>query len=169
MSATIWGVVREGKIVPQTPLPDGLEVQITVPEEAILPEGLQAELDAWSRANTEALDLIEPLSRGADGVIRVGQTRVTLDTVVAAHREGATAEEIVQQYPSLELADVSAVIGFYLHHLPEVETYLRQREAQSEAIRRDNEARFDPAGVRGRLLARRAGREEGPDDSSGRG
>jgi uncharacterized protein (DUF433 family) len=159
MSLTIWGVVREGKIVPQTPLPDGLQVQITVPEEAVIPGELQAELDAWSQGNAEALALIEPLRQGADGVIRVGRTRVTLDTVVAAHREGATAEEIVRQYPSLDLADVSAVIGYYVDHIPEVETYLRRRRAQAEAVRRGNEARFDPAGVRDRLLARRAGRE----------
>jgi hypothetical protein len=62
MSATIWGVVREGKIVPQTPLPDGLQVQITVPEEAIIPEELQAELDAWSQGNAEALAMVEQLA-----------------------------------------------------------------------------------------------------------
>ena len=42
-----------------------------------------------------------PLAADRDGVMRVGGTRVTLDTVVAAFREGATAEEITQQYPSL--------------------------------------------------------------------
>lgn len=55
-----------------------------------------------------------PLNIDMDGVIRVGNTRVTLDTVVAAFKEGATAEEIVWQYPSLSLADVYAVIGYYL-------------------------------------------------------
>ncbi len=45
MSATIWGIVRDGKIVPQTSLPDGLQVQITVPEDVIIPNELQAELD----------------------------------------------------------------------------------------------------------------------------
>lgn len=34
----------------------------------------------------------------ADGVIRVGGTRVTLDTLVEAFNEGATAEVIAQQY-----------------------------------------------------------------------
>ena len=33
-----------------------------------------------------------PLRTDADGVVRVGRTRVTLDTVVAAFEEGATAE-----------------------------------------------------------------------------
>ena len=125
MSATIWGVVREGKIVPQTSLPDGLQVQITVPEEVVIPEELQAELDAWSQGNAEALALVEQLSRDADGVIRVGKTRVTLDTVVDAYRDGATVEGIVQQYPSLEPADVHAVIGYWSPPSPgDPETYL---------------------------------------------
>ena len=42
-----------------------------------------------------------PLTVDAHGVLRVGNTRVTLDTVLAAFADGATAEEIVQQYPSL--------------------------------------------------------------------
>jgi uncharacterized protein (DUF433 family) len=97
-----------------------------------------------------------PLAVDAHGVLRVGNTRVTLDTVIAAFADGATAEEIVQQYPSLLLADVYSVIGYYLRHVPEIDTYLQQRHAQREAIRQQNEARFDPHGVRDRLLARRA-------------
>ena len=62
MDAIIWGVVREGKIVPQSPLPDGLQVQITVPEETVIPQELQAELDAWSLGNAEALVTVEELA-----------------------------------------------------------------------------------------------------------
>jgi uncharacterized protein (DUF433 family) len=97
-----------------------------------------------------------PLEKDVDGVIRVGGTRVTLDTVVTAFKEGATAEEIVSQYPTLALADVYAVISYYLRHQPEVEAYLRQRQQLAEAIRQQNEARFDPHGIRDRLLARQA-------------
>jgi uncharacterized protein (DUF433 family) len=96
------------------------------------------------------------LEADQDGVMRVGNTRVTLDTVVAAFREGATAEEITQQYPSLRLADVYAVIGYYLHHQPEVDEYLREQQQQAAEVRASNEASFDPAGIRDRLLARRA-------------
>jgi uncharacterized protein (DUF433 family) len=95
-----------------------------------------------------------PLAADREGVLRVGGTRVTLDTVVAAFREGATAEEITQQYPSLRLADVYTVIGYYLHHQPEVDDYLRERQARGAGVRRSNEIWFDPAGVRDRLLAR---------------
>jgi uncharacterized protein (DUF433 family) len=99
-----------------------------------------------------------PLVRDVDGVIRVGKTRVTLDTVISAFQEGATAEEIAQQYPSLDLADVYTVIAYYLRQRAEVEAYLRQRQEQADRIRRKNESRFDPSGVRERLLARRTGR-----------
>jgi len=97
-----------------------------------------------------------PLTADANGVLRVGNTRVTLDTVLAAFADGATAEEIVQQYPSLQLADVYSVIGYYLRHIAEVDAYLQQRHKQRETVRQQNEARFDPHGVRERLLARRA-------------
>ena len=56
---------------------------------------------------------ILPLTTDDDGVIRVGGTRVTLDTLIAAFTEGATAEEIAQQYPSVRLADIYSVIGYY--------------------------------------------------------
>jgi uncharacterized protein (DUF433 family) len=105
-----------------------------------------------------------PLITDADGVVRVGNTRVTLDSVIAAFREGATPETIAQQYPSLALADVYAVISYYLHHRPEVHAYLQQRAQTATQIRQENEARFDPAGIRDRLIARR---QAGRDDSSG--
>jgi uncharacterized protein (DUF433 family) len=100
-----------------------------------------------------------PLEITADGIVRVGKTRVTLDTVVAVFKQGATAEEIVYRYPSLKLADVYATIAFYLNHQQEVETYLQQRQQQAQEVRRMNEARFDPKGLRDRLLARKAQQE----------
>jgi uncharacterized protein (DUF433 family) len=96
-----------------------------------------------------------PLRADVDGVVRVGSTRVTLDTVVAAFLDGMTPEGIVEQYPSLRLAEVYKVIGYILSHPEDVETYLRERQRRAAEVRRENEARFDPAGVRDRLLARR--------------
>jgi len=82
-------------------------------------------------------------------------TRVTLDTVVAAYREGMTPEGIAEQYPSLRLNELYSVIGYFLSHTAEVDAYLRQRQEHADAVRRENESRFDPAGVRARLLARK--------------
>jgi uncharacterized protein (DUF433 family) len=96
-----------------------------------------------------------PLQVDADGVVRVGGTRVTLDTIVETFGEGATAEEIVQQYPSLRLADVYTVLGYYLRERQQVDAYLGRRQMQADRTREQNEAQFDPQGVRDRLLARR--------------
>jgi uncharacterized protein (DUF433 family) len=101
-----------------------------------------------------AITELIPLHVDADDVIRVSGTRVTLDTLVAAFAEGATAEEIAQQYPALHLADVYSVIGYYLRHPAEVQSYLRQRQQRTGSIRQQNESRFDPAGIRERLLSR---------------
>ncbi|MDJ1172708.1 DUF433 domain-containing protein [Roseofilum capinflatum] len=95
-----------------------------------------------------------PLVTDRQGVIRVAQTRVTLDTVVTAFLEGCTPEEIREQYPSLQLPDIYLVIGYYLRHQDEVDTYLAERQRQADAIRQEVEQRFDPVGIRDRLLAR---------------
>jgi uncharacterized protein (DUF433 family) len=100
-----------------------------------------------------------PLAVNPDGIVRVGGTRVTLDTVVAVFKQGATAEEIVHRYPSLRLGDIYASIAFYLNHSEDVEAYLKQRQQQAQEIRQMNEARFDPQGLRDRLLARRVERQ----------
>jgi uncharacterized protein (DUF433 family) len=96
-----------------------------------------------------------PLVPGADGVMRVGGTRVTLDTILAAFSKGATAEEIAQQYPSVSLADVYQVIAYSLRHTPEVEAYLTRRREENREVRKANESRWPPDGIRARLLARR--------------
>ena len=96
-----------------------------------------------------------PLVQGTDGVIRVQGTRITLDTVFAAFQEGATAEEIVQQYPSLSLADVYQVIGYCLRHSSEVKGYLAERQETDRTTRQLNESTWPPDGIRDRLLARR--------------
>lgn len=95
-----------------------------------------------------------PLEISAEGVVRVGGTRVTLDTVVAAFEQGATPEEIAQQYPVLHLADVYATVGYYLRHRSEVESYLRVRQKEADDARNKNVPRFEAGDVRARLLAR---------------
>jgi uncharacterized protein (DUF433 family) len=96
-----------------------------------------------------------PLVTDATGVVRISETRVTLDTVVTAFLEGAIAEEIREQYPSLQLSDIYSVIGYYLRHQTEVDAYLLERQRLASEVRQEAEKRFNPLGVRSRLLARR--------------
>jgi uncharacterized protein (DUF433 family) len=95
-----------------------------------------------------------PLAADADGVYRVAGTRVTLDTVVAAYQEGATPEEIVDQYPSIKLDHVYAVIGYYLRHREEVDGYLSDRAKHAADVRSAVEKAWPPRGIRDRLMAR---------------
>lgn len=95
-----------------------------------------------------------PLETSEDGVVRVGGTRVTLETIISVFKNGATAEEIAQKYPTVSLADIYATIAYYLNHRPEIERYLEEQERISEEVRRENEARFNSVGIRERLMAR---------------
>ncbi|NJM57215.1 MAG: DUF433 domain-containing protein [Synechococcales cyanobacterium RU_4_20] len=99
---------------------------------------------------------VEPIPLRADpsGIIRVGRTRITLDTVVTAFLEGCSAEEIREQYPSLQLPDVYSAIGYYLRHQNEVDAYLLARRQLAAKVRQEAELRFNPGGLRDRLLAR---------------
>lgn len=96
-----------------------------------------------------------PLMMNTDNVVLVGNTRVTLDTIVNVFKQGTTAEEIAQRYPVLKLADIYATIAFYLNHQQMVETYLAERQDIAREVQKLNEARLDPHGIRDRLLARK--------------
>ena len=96
-----------------------------------------------------------PLRTDAHGVLRVGATRVPLDTVVYAFNQGASPEEIALNYPALDLGEVYAVINYYYHNRTEVDAYLGAREVEAARVRAENERRFPAAGIRARLLARR--------------
>lgn len=95
-----------------------------------------------------------PLREDGEGVIRVGGTRVTLDTVLIAYAKGATPEQISQDYSSLAVADVYAAIAYYLRHRQEVEAYLGRRRRVGEAVRREFQERFPSEGLRERLESR---------------
>lgn len=88
-----------------------------------------------------------------NGVLRVANTRVMLDSVVAAFHQGHSAETIQSQYPSLSLEQVYGAIAYYLGHQSEVDGYLRQQDALWEKERRRSEA--NPSAVVARLRAMR--------------
>lgn len=100
-----------------------------------------------------------PLSADASGVLRIGSSRVTLDSVISTFLDGATAEEIAERYPGILLSQVYAVIAYYLSHTTEVDDYLRGREQHAAEVRRANERLFDPTGIRARLMARQSGQD----------
>ncbi len=108
-----------------------------------------------------------PLRADASGTVRVGGTRVTLDSVAAASDEEKTAEGIVSRYPDLARDDLNQILGWYLRYRGPIDAYLAQREAEAEDTQEEIEARFDSGGVRERLLARRDARGREPDGREG--
>jgi len=97
-----------------------------------------------------------PLRDSGDGALRVGESRVLLELVIRAFQNGATPETIVQRYSTLALADVYAVITYYLRHKLEVEEYLRLRENQAQEIHQKIELQQgDLSEIRARLNALR--------------
>jgi uncharacterized protein (DUF433 family) len=95
-----------------------------------------------------------PFRLDTDGVVRIGQTRVTIDSVLGAYRDGCTVEQIVMKFPSLDLADTYAVIAYYLWNQSEIDAYLAERQQQAVEARAQSEARSPSAGLRERLLSR---------------
>ena len=68
--------------------------------------------------------------------------------------DGATPEAIVQKFPSVALPDVYLIIAHYLTHTAEIDAYLAKRQAEAAELQRAIETRFNPVGIRARLLAR---------------
>jgi uncharacterized protein (DUF433 family) len=85
-----------------------------------------------------------PLRTDEHGKIRVGDTRVLLELVIHAFQQGETAEGILDIYSTLKLADVYAVIAYYLTHRTEVDDYIAQVEAKGEQLRKEIEASYTP-------------------------
>lgn len=96
-----------------------------------------------------------PLRVDKYGTVRVGGTRVTLESIVTAFELGATSEQIVHKFPSLKLDDVYAVITYYLRNRAEVKAYLAEDAKEADAVQAKIEAGFPSNGIRERLLARR--------------
>ena len=102
---------------------------------------------------------VPPLRVDEWGAVRVGKGRVSLDLVVEQYENGMTPEDMVRAYDTLGLADVHAVIAFYLRHRDEVRAYLKRRAEEAEALRAKIEAER-PHVSRAELLARRSAREK---------
>ena len=70
------------------------------------------------------------------GTYRVAGTRISLDSVVYAFRDGQTPEGIVRSFPLLSLEQAYGAIAYYLANREQVDAYLEQGEADYEAFRK---------------------------------
>jgi uncharacterized protein (DUF433 family) len=95
-----------------------------------------------------------PLTDDGGGGFRVAGTRVSLDTIIAEYHQRQTPEQIAESYPAVPLAQVYAVIAYYLRHQAEVDAYLRRREHEAAELRRKIEAMPENQALRKRILER---------------
>ena len=76
-----------------------------------------------------------------DGTYRIAGTRVSLDSVVYAFRDGLSPESIRESFPVLNLEEVYGAITFYLAHQAEIDDYLAEGEKRSEELWRESQDR----------------------------
>ena len=96
-----------------------------------------------------------PLRLDLGDQVRVGPTRVTLQTVMYEFLQGLSAEEIVARFPTLSLADVYATIAYYFRHRDEVDAYLKEVWEEEERAIAEARAQQAKEGIRERLEQRR--------------
>ena len=106
-------------------------------------------------AQTTFQATLPPLRWDEAGGIRVGKGRVTIDSLLASYHNGSTPEEIAVQYSTLDLADIYAVITYYLNNRQQIDQYLAQRNQEAHQRRQQLAERHNLTGLRERLLARR--------------
>jgi uncharacterized protein (DUF433 family) len=102
--------------------------------------------------------IIMPLVVTEQGTIRIKGSRVSLDSIIHHFKLGATAEQIVQSFPSLSLSDVYSSIAYYLTHRQEIEVYLEQQKEAADNLQDQLESNPDYqveiAELRSRILNR---------------
>jgi uncharacterized protein (DUF433 family) len=94
-----------------------------------------------------------PLRIDEGEVIRIADTRVTLQAVIADFHRGASPEEIAHHYPALKLPDVYLVVSYYLQNRGEVDAYVQRQQRQADEARREYETNHPNDPLRERLLA----------------
>jgi uncharacterized protein (DUF433 family) len=109
----------------------------------------------YYKSVTLSLDPIHvPLSTSDKGVVYMSGTRIPIDFVIYEYLSGATAEDIAQNYPSLRLSTIHAVLSYYLSHKTQVDAYIAEQEKIAESKYQEIAERSQQKDLRQRLLSR---------------
>ena len=73
-----------------------------------------------------------------EGAYRVGETRVSLDSLVYLFREGMSVESMVDSYPALTLEQVHGALAFYLANQKEIDAHLIEGQRTAEMQHRQS-------------------------------
>lgn len=95
-----------------------------------------------------------PLAVTEQGTIRIKGSRVSLDSIIHHFKLGATAEQIVQSFPSLTLGEVYSSIAYYLTHRQDVEDYLLSQQQEADDLEEQLQSNPDYQAEIGELRSR---------------
>src|SRR5690348_350943 len=101
-----------------------------------------------------------PLRDDGNGGLRVGQTRISFESIWHMYQQGASPADIVRAFDTLQLADVHAVLAWALRHSEDVSAYLKRRDEAAAQLRRQLEetnltpSREKSAKLKEKLMAR---------------
>jgi uncharacterized protein (DUF433 family) len=112
---------------------------------------------AWynSTAIEEHMTLPDFLTTDDGGFIHLTGHRIGLHHIVRYYNEGYSPETLWEQFPTLSLALIHKVLGFYLENKDQVDDYCRKEEEAFEAIAEAAPSKFPLAELRKRLEAKR--------------
>jgi uncharacterized protein (DUF433 family) len=99
--------------------------------------------------------LADFLSQNKYGYIHLAGHRIGLMHVVDLYKEGYSPGMLLDQFPTLSLALIHKVIGFYLENQAEVDAYIAQCRAEIEHQASAPQPGPDRAELRRRMEARR--------------
>lgn len=102
--------------------------------------------------------LMVPFQLDEYGTYRVGNTRIALERPIECYGRGDSAADIVDSFPDLRLADVFAVLSYYLNHEEEVKKYCRRQEEAGKEVMSRIEAAQGPVPGAEKVRAAKRGR-----------
>lgn len=73
------------------------------------------------------------------GRLRIDGTRMTVNQIVTLHKQGSSAQEIVEQYPQRSLSEIYTVLAWYHAHKDEFDKELADEAAAEEQLRTEFE------------------------------
>lgn len=101
------------------------------------------------------MNLPEFLIQDAVGSIRLAGHRIDLAHLLHSYNEGYSPEMLLNEYPTLPLALIHKVIGFYLENQSEVDVYLAEFQRTLERHRAKIPSGPTVAELRNRLESQR--------------
>lgn len=90
--------------------------------------------------------------------IRIKGHRIGIDNVIQYYLQGYSAEQILEELPSLNLEKIYATLAYYLHNRVEIDAYMLRLVKWRE--QRYQESSANPSSLMQRLRTLKAQREQ---------